>query len=71
MIKFDNITLYTIEETIELVHLSYQTIRNYLASGKLTGRKIASKWYVDDSSIRELIGSSVVSSDKGGEEVKA
>ncbi len=70
MIKFDNLTLYTIEETIELVHLSYQTIRNYLASGKLKGRKIASKWYVDDSSIRELIGSPVVSSDSV-EEVKA
>lgn len=76
MIKFDNApTLYTIEEATEMIQLSYQTIRHYLASGKLRGRKVGNKWYVFEESLKELaIGSvdasSVVSSGKG-EEVKA
>lgn len=75
MIKFDNApTLYTIEEAIEKIHLSYQTMRNYLASGKLKGRKVGRKWYVTEESLKELAlgdieSSSVVSSDKSGEEV--
>ena len=69
MIKFDNEpTLYTIEEAIEIVKLSYPTMLNYLKSGKLVGRKIGRKWYLSEDVLRELAlgsnsASSVVSSD--------
>lgn len=69
MIKMDNApTLYTIEEAMEIVKLSYPTMRNYLKSGKLVGRKIGRLWYISEDSLRELAlgtptGSSVVSSE--------
>ena len=69
MIKFDNEpTLYTIEEAIEIVKLSYPTMLNYLKSGKLVGRKIGRKWYLSEDVLKELAlgrtgSSSVVSSD--------
>ena len=68
MIKFDNEpTLYTIEEAIEIVKLSYPTMLNYLRDGKLVGRKIGRKWYISEDVLKELAlgktaGSSVVSS---------
>lgn len=68
MIKFDNEpTLYTIEEAMQIVKLSYPTMRNYLKSGKLVGRKVGRLWYISEDSLKELAlgttaGSSVVSS---------
>lgn len=69
MIKMDNApTLYTIEEAMQIVKLSYPTMLNYLKSGKLVGRKIGRKWYLSEDVLRELAlgsnsASSVVSSD--------
>lgn len=67
MIKFDNLTLYTIEEAAEILPIHYQTIRRYIKNGRLQGRKIGAKWYIDGDSIKELLASSVVSSDTGDE----
>lgn len=67
MIKFDNLTLYTIEEAAEILPIHYQTIRRYIKSGRLKGRKVGAKWFIDDDSIKALLASSVVSSEDGDE----
>lgn len=65
MIKFDTLTLYTLEETAEKIPVTLATIRKYLREGRLIGQKVGGKWYVDEKSIRAYYGaSSVVSSDE-------
>lgn len=72
MIKFDKLTLYTIEEAAEIVHLSYTTIRKYLKAGRIKGQKVASRWYVSEEDLKrftlgEVDTPSVVSSNTGDE----
>lgn len=66
MIKFDKFALYTIEEATKIMSLSYHTIRKYILNGELEGRKVGTKWYVTEESIKAYL-SSVVSSNTGDE----
>ncbi len=67
MIKFNNITLYTIEEAAEILPVCHQTIRRYLKNGRLRGQKIGGRWLINEESINELLASPVVSSNTGDE----
>lgn len=47
--------LYTVEEVAEMASVTGRTIRNYLKSGKLVGRKIGGQWRFPESEVQRLL----------------
>lgn len=47
--------LYTVEEVAELAAVTGRTIRNYLKSGRLVGRKIGGQWRFPESEVQRLL----------------
>lgn len=46
--------LYTVENIAQMTGLTSRTIRNYIADGRLRGRKIGSQWRFTDADIESL-----------------
>lgn len=46
--------LYTVEDIAKMTGLTSRTIRNYLADGRLRGRKIGSQWRFTEADITSL-----------------
>lgn len=74
MIKLDRVTAYTLREAAEIMHVSYQTVRKLVLSGKLRAQKVGRMWYVTDKTLEEFIlgeaGTPSVVSSSDGEEVR-
>lgn len=51
--QIGGLTLYDVAELAEALDVQERTIREYLKSGKLKGRKMAGKWYVTEEALRE------------------
>lgn len=47
--------LYTVEEVAEMASVTGRTIRNYLKSGRLVGRKIGGQWRFPESEVQRLL----------------
>jgi excisionase family DNA binding protein len=47
--------LYTVEEVAELASVTGRTIRNYLKSGRLKGRKIGGQWRFPETEVQRLL----------------
>lgn len=47
------LTLYDVSELAAALDVQERTIREYLKSGKLKGRKMAGRWYVTEEALRE------------------
>jgi len=43
--------LYTVEDVAQMTGLTSRTIRNYLADGRLTGRKVGAQWRFTEENI--------------------
>lgn len=52
-VKIGELELYTVEELSELMGIQERTIREYLKSGQLKGRKLGKRWYISESALRE------------------
>lgn len=52
-VKIGELELYTVEELSGLMGIQERTIREYLKSGKIRGRKLAKRWYVTEEALRE------------------
>lgn len=55
--------LYTVNEVAEMLHLTTRTIRNYLASGALKGRKIGAQWRFTQTDIDDFMNGRSLSAD--------
>jgi hypothetical protein len=51
--KIGNLTLFSVDDLHRELGLSKMTIRNYLKSGRLKGRKLGVAWYVTEEALRE------------------
>ena len=47
--------LYTVEEVADLASVTGRTIRNYLKSGRLVGRKIGGQWRFPENEVNRLL----------------
>lgn len=47
--------LYTVENIAQMTGLTSRTIRNYIAAGRLRGRKIGSQWRFTEADIEALL----------------
>lgn len=52
--KIGTLTLYTVEELAQTLQVQPKTIRAYLQTGKIKGRKIAKRWYITEESLQEF-----------------
>ncbi len=46
--------LYTVEDVAQMTGLTSRTIRNYLADGRLTGRKVGAQWRFTEENIAAI-----------------
>ncbi len=46
--------LYTVEDVAQMTGLTSRTIRNYLADGRLTGRKVGAQWRFTEENISAI-----------------
>lgn len=53
-IQIGDIVAYDVHELSELLQLQERTVREYIASGKLRGRKLGKRWYVSQEALREF-----------------
>lgn len=51
--------LYTVEEVAALASVTGRTIRNYLKSGRLIGRKIGGQWRFPESEVQRLLSGAI------------
>ncbi len=51
--KIGNLTLFSVDDLHKELGLSKITIRNYLKSGRLKGRKLGVAWYVTEEALRD------------------
>lgn len=49
------ITVYTVDDIAELLHVSQRTVYNYLRSGKLKSKKIGKCWKVTEEALRAFL----------------
>ena len=56
MDEFDK--LYTVDEVAQMTRLTSRTIRNYIKSGLLRGKKVGGQWRFSQSDVENLMSSS-------------
>lgn len=59
MIKLETTTAYTIKEAAELLHLSEQTVRRYIKTGKIRAQKVGVPYYVTEDTLKEFLNNEV------------
>ncbi len=55
MIDFNGLKAYTVAEAAPQLNLSIQTLRRYINTGKITGRKIGVTYYVTEDALKAFI----------------
>jgi len=55
MITVDDITLFDLDELTKKLKVSERTLRNYLTTGELKGRKVGRRWYVTEQALKTFL----------------
>lgn len=50
-----DLTFYTIQETADILKVTYRTIQNYIYSGKLKAVKLGKSYRISEASLREFM----------------
>ncbi|MDQ7827269.1 MAG: helix-turn-helix domain-containing protein [Candidatus Eremiobacteraeota bacterium] len=48
------LTLYEVEELVEALDVTKETVRAYLKTGRLKGEKFGKRWFVSEESLRDF-----------------
>lgn len=51
--EIDGMIIYTVEEAAELLRIHPQTMREYLKSGRIRGRKLGIRWAITADAIKD------------------
>ena len=54
-IVFDNIKLYSIKETSDILKITTRTLTTYIKEQKILARKIGGKWYISEKNLKEFL----------------
>ncbi|MDI6751626.1 MAG: helix-turn-helix domain-containing protein [bacterium] len=54
--QIGDIRLYSLKELSNVFKVTIETLRYYLASGRIKGRKMGTRWFVTEDSLREYFG---------------
>ena len=55
MAENTELRFYTIDEIMNLLHVTRRTIYGYMKQGKLHGIKIGKYWHIPDESLKEFL----------------
>lgn len=55
MIELDDVKLYDVKESAEILNVHPQTIRSYVKRGMLKGRKVGRKQYITADALKCLV----------------
>jgi len=55
-IKIDREVYFSVEELVAILPLTALTIREYLRSGKLKGKKVGKLWHVSKRNLKLFLG---------------
>jgi len=55
-IKLGDTTFYSTEELSKILGITLPTLRKYIKSGKLKGKKIGGTWFVAESNLKKFLG---------------
>jgi len=69
MIKLGDLNLFDVMELSKKFRVNPVTVRGYMRSGKLKGRKIGRKWYLTEEALRDYF--KLPGEEKTGEPGKA
>lgn len=50
--KIGDLKLYSVDDLSEMLGVSKMTLRSYLRTGKLKGRKLGVRWFITEESLR-------------------
>ena len=53
--EIQGVTLYTIDETAELLGITTTTVRNYIKAGRLSGQRIGRPYLVSQRAIKTFL----------------
>ena len=51
----DNEPIIRGREAAKMLHISMKTLKNWIKSGYIRGKKIGGRWYIESDSLRELL----------------
>lgn len=54
-IEFEDIKLYSVDELAKLLKININTVRIFCRKGKLKGKKIGTRWYVEGKNIKKFL----------------
>ncbi len=60
--------LYTVENIAQMTGLTSRTIRNYIADGRLRGRKIGSQWRFTEADVEALFSERAVAAEAAAQD---
>lgn len=52
-----NLVVYTVRDLSELLNTTPQTVRKYINTGRIKGKKIGRQWLVDEEAVKEFLNS--------------
>lgn len=52
-IKLGELTLFDVQELSKKFNLNPVTVRNYMRTGRLRGRKVGKKWYITEEALQD------------------
>lgn len=52
MIEFGDLRLYTVDDLAEKLDAHINTVREWIHSGKIQGKKLGKRWYVTEEALR-------------------
>ncbi len=55
MIEFDNIKMYDVQETAEVLKVTPQTVRQFIRRGELKAKRIGRPYYIEERIIKDYI----------------
>ena len=52
-IKLGDLTLFDVQELAKKFNINRVTVRNYMRTGRLKGRKVGKKWYITEEALQD------------------
>lgn len=53
--KIEDITLYSVPEASQMLHVTTVSVRNYIRKGHLEGRKLTGRWFITEDELNKFV----------------
>ena len=53
--KIEDVTLYSVPEASQILHVTTVSVRNYIRKGFLKGRKLTGRWFITEDELNKFV----------------